>query len=463
MRLTLDRHSFALRALGAGTLLSLSGLAGCGNSNLYQYDAPAAVVVADFNGSGYPAMAVAQAQINQLTTVEQPGYVALIEQNTSNLGSYEPSVHFATQGNPSAMAVGSFIPGTVDLAVANVNDDSISVLIENDTHPVNFKPAINVPASPAGLAATTLPFDVAICDVNNDGHPDIVVAYQLQQNISNVVTPVGGGVNVILQDPSNPGTFLAATNVGSAPTPMNVVDGLTVNGAYQYPNSSFGVACANLSGDSTAAPDIVMTSYSAYDDTLYANGGTLSIFFHDPAHPGSFLPRVDIPLPGALHRVVIADVNGDGLPDLIVADEEAGADGVGESGAMVLLQKKPSSPGAQPTFGDNAPNLTDSAISIAVGDLTGSGFNDIVVSSSAPSGTGSISVLLNTPSDPGTFATPVVYSGLGNPVAVAIGNLDGKVSTTLPDIATADTSGGAVMFNEASNPGTFEASVLVGG
>ncbi len=469
MRTTLDTDSFILRFMAAGVLLlAAAGLAACGNNNsAYSFDAPAAVAIADFSGTGYNGVAVAQAQINQLVTTEQPGYVAIIPQNPSSPGSFEASVHFATAGNPSAMAVGQFTPGSEDIAVANVNLGTISVLLQTSQNPLNYKPALTVPAGPQGATTQTLPEDVAICDVNNDGHPDLVVAYELNETISDVVTAVGGGVNVILQDPSHPGTFLAPTNVGSAPTP--VVSG----GSYEYPNSAFGVACANLSGDSTAPPDIVFTSFSEYDSNLLYNGGSVSIFFHDPANPGKFLPRVDLSVPGALHRVVIADVNNDGLPDIIVADESEDTAGTGGPGAVVILQEPPSSAGAQPNFlnASGTPNATtyttDSAIALAVGDVNGDGYPDIVVVSSDPEGTGSVNILLNTASAPGTFSTtPTSLSALGNPVAVTMGCLQAK-TCTIEDIALADgnyegAGGAAAMLNEASDPGTFAAESLIG-
>jgi hypothetical protein len=466
MRMTLDRDSFVLRFIAAGALLALAGLAGCGNNNsLYTFDAPAAITVADFNGSGYPGMAVASAQIDQLNLTEKPGYVALVLQNQSTAGAFQPSLHFPTQGNPSAIAVGEFTPGSEDLVVANVNDTSVSVLLETAPNAGSFNPAVNLAAGTPASQEDLLPEDVAVCDVNADGHPDIVLAYQLQKETdvtgAEALTPVGGGVNVLLQDASSPGTFLAATNIGTTPAPTG----------YTYPNVSYGIACANLSGDTTAPPDIVMTSFSGYDTTgalgLLYNKGTVSIFFHDPAHPGSFLPRVDLSVPGALNKVVIADVNGDGLPDIIVADASADASDLGGSGAVVLLQETPATAGAQPTFAAPVTYETYSAASIAVGNLTSSDLPDIVVVSADPDeeegGTGSINVLLNTPATPGVFQAAVTYAGLGNPVDVAIANLEGKTGSGLQDLAIADGTGAAVMFNTATDPGTFQAESLVGG
>lgn len=446
MGTTRDRRSTIQSLTVWAVLGGLAGVVGCGGTNQYTFNAPAAVAVADFTGTGHPGVAIAQAQINQLVTQEQPGYVAVMLQNPNDLGTFQSPRHFEIQGNPSALAVGPLTAGTLDLAVTNVNDGTVSVLLQTATDSTSFQPAVNLPVAPAGSGETVSPEDVAICDVNQDGHPDIVVGYVLEQQILGILTPVGGGANVLLQNPSSPGTFASASNIGTAPT----------GSGETYPNSVYGIACGNLSSVSGGPPDIVMTSYYAYDGT--DDFGTVSIFFHDPANPGGFLPRVDIQVFGLLHRVVIADVNGDGLPDIIVSSESADDNGDGTSGVLVLLQNTPASPGAQPTF-TAAPYSTYSALSVAVGDVNGDGLPDLVVSSSEPSGSGSVAVLLNSPTSPGTFGTPTINPGIGNPVAVALGELG---NNSLLDIATADGGGAAVMFNQASNEGTFQAALLIG-
>ncbi|MGH8258674.1 MAG: FG-GAP repeat domain-containing protein, partial [Steroidobacteraceae bacterium] len=287
----------------------------------------------------------------------------------------------------------------------------------------------------------------AICDVNGDGHPDLVVA-------DGSVT--GGNLIVIPQDPSNPGHFLAATKVAAAPT----YTGQSVA------NPAYGIACGNLNGDGHSM-DVVMTSFAtnASDNSTISASGTISIYPHDPAHPGSFLPRIDIPVQGLLHRVVIADLNHDGLPDIVVSNEGPyeSPDQLGTAGVVVLLQNA-SQPG---TFAAPVTYAADPAISVAVGDINGDGLPDLVIASPSSFSTDAIQVLLNDGSNPGTFGVPndcggsgtTACAALGNPVSVAIGDLNGD---GLPDIATADGTGAVVMFQSPSAPGTFETATQVG-
>lgn len=454
----LDRCSTIRLITVCAALGGLAAFAGCSNDSAYQYNAPAAIVTGDFTGSGYTDVAIAQAQIDELTTIEQPGYVAVMIQNPNNPGNFESSLHFGTQGNPSALAVGALTPGTVDFAVANVNDQTVSVLLQTSAGTASWQKTVNYPIAPAVSGNTYSPEDVAICDVNNDGYPDIVTGYVMEQSIEGIITPEGGGVSVLLNNgASSPGTFPTGggTIIANAPT----------EGSEPNANSVYGIACANLSGDTSATPDIVFTSYYYTDGS--ADYGTLTILFHDPSNPGTFYPPQNISLPGLLHRVRIADVNGDGLPDIIVTSEEEDETGAGISGVYVLLQNPPTSSGGTPTFSFGSPAgtlatySTYTAMDVAVGDLNGDGLPDLVVASSEPEGTGSINILLNTSSSPGTFSTtPTIDAGLGNPVAVAVGELG---NNSLVDIATADGGGAAVYYNQASSPGTFNAAILIGG
>src|SRR5262249_41599581 len=64
---------------------------------------------------------------------------------------------------------------------------------------------------------------------------------------------------------------------------------------------------------------------------------------------------------------------------------------------------------------------------VAIGDLNGGG-NDLVVSNRE---SGTVSVLLQLPSNPGSFANKANYSAGGRPVSIAVGNLNGD---SQPDV-----------------------------
>src|SRR5206468_1766158 len=96
---------------------------------------------------------------------------------------------------------------------------------------------------------------------------------------------------------------------------------------------------------------------------------------------GSFGPKTDFPTGGLCRSVAIGDLNGDGKPDLLVANDDANT-------VSVLLG----------IGGGNFAPKTDFAAgghpgSAAIGDLNGDGLPDLAV---ANYGASTVSVLLNT-------------------------------------------------------------------
>lgn len=175
MRRVFERPYGLLRVVGAVSLVG--GITSCGGSNsLTTLDAPNSVVIADFNGDGAQDIAIAAAQIDESGTPgsysEKGGYVALILQDPSKAGTFQPTVRFATAGNPGAMAVGDLNhSGSPGLAVTNINQGTVSLLLQPSPHAGTFNAAVSVSAG-----ANTTPTDVAIADVNGDGYNDLVVS-----------------------------------------------------------------------------------------------------------------------------------------------------------------------------------------------------------------------------------------------------------------------------------------------
>jgi len=253
---------------------------------------------------------------------------------------------------------------------------------------------------------------------------------------------------VMLQDPANPGHFLPPTNLAGATIPA-ASSGTTV--------ATYTVAVGDLNGD--GKPDLAVTSFDSQGDH-----GNVRIYLQDPSHPGKFLAPVDVSSPGEVRRVRIADVNGDGKNDLLVGNEGPGLiDTAVFAGVMVFINTTAAG-ATTPTFA--APiTYSDASYSppleIAIGPLTDATYPDIVMCSSVPQGMGSVSVFLHKPGEPGVFVSPpaAAYSGLGNTVSCAIGDLN---HDGILDIGTADSTGAAVMLQSKTAPGTFSPPTLAG-
>jgi hypothetical protein len=152
--------------------------------------------------------------------------------------------------------------------------------------------------------------------------------------------------------------------------------------------------------------------------------------------------------------LAVADVNGDGEPDLLAANQCAIDSNCGSSGGLgVLLGNGDGTFQAAVTYGPGG----EYPYSLAVGDLNGDGKPDLVVAdqcdSSGICSNGSLGVLLG--NGDGTFqaasSTTIPAYGFGA-IALADFNGDGKL-----DVA----SGGAILLL-GNGDGTFQGFIPLG-
>src|ERR1700683_764800 len=155
---------------------------------------------------------------------------------------------------------------------------------------------------------------IAIADVNGDGANDLVIT---DPGPTGGMTPT---VNILLQDPAAPGTFLAPVSYPIA--------------AQDLPQS---IVVTDVDGD--GRPDIIIGGQQTV---------TVLLQNHAPAAPGTFMDANGDTAPGAF-GVAVADVNGDGKPDIVVSKSVTNpvVNGVVTTHPGVLLQST-TSPG---TFG----------------------------------------------------------------------------------------------------------------
>jgi hypothetical protein len=250
-------------------------------------NAPWGVVAADFNGDRVPDLAVTNAQDNTVTIFLGNG------DGTFRLGTTisEPGV-FPTQ----LVAADLNGDGKMDLAVLNVcgtgqngcyptavplGPGNVAVLLGNGDG--TFTVAPTLPAT--GEAPTA----IAPADLNQDGFIDLVVA-----NSSNNLTLLMG---------NGDGTFLAASNTPST-------------GFFGPPQ---GIAIGDFNGDGTL--DVAVTSSGDNAIAILLNQNCAGL----PAPQCSLTPlQFAATVPTGLTAIATADMNADGLLDLVVVNSAAG-------------------------------------------------------------------------------------------------------------------------------------------
>jgi hypothetical protein len=198
------------------------------------------------------------------------------------------------------------------------------------------------------------------------------------------VATTGTNVVVLLQNSSQPATFAGPS-------------------VYQAGLQPIWVAVSDLNGD--GKPDLAVANLGNGSDGTTAS---LSVLLADPTAPGKFLAASDYKTGSDSSFVVVADLNGDGKPDIAVANS-GGLAGVcpptcGLSGSLSVLLQDPASPGNFLSATNYA--AQDQVLGVATADVNGDGKTDLVIDNG-----GGVVIRLQDPAHPGSFLD-----------AVAIGN-----------------------------------------
>jgi hypothetical protein len=293
-------------------------------------------------------------------------------------------------------------------------------------------------------AIITVPNSVVVSDLKGDGVLDVVIASAQIDETGLTTKP--GLLGVIMNSPSAPGTFGGVADYASSASPPS------------------GLAVGDLTG--TGSHDLVVANL---------NAGTLSVFMESSATSGTYGTPQTITVGGQPNDVQIVDINGDGLPDLVIADN---------TGAVEYLLQNPASPGtfeagvslpiSNPAIlANDGPSFVTRGISVAVGDLNGDGLPDIAVTSFDVDGDyGMVFVFFQDPNNPGSFiATPTTITALGEPSQIRIADVNkdgsndiviaaqgqGSLYATVADEAS---QGAMVILQNSGAPGTFATPVV---
>jgi hypothetical protein len=411
---------------------------------------PYSVAVGDVNGDGIPDLVVAN---NVIANNSGPSIVSVFLGKGD--GTFNGQLQYATGNAPVAVALADVNgDGKLDIVAADQQGNAVSVLLGLGNG--GFQTAVNYPTA-------AFPSGVAVADFNGDGIPDIAVSAG-DGNAISVLWGVGDGTfqgqlnsgtgdipySVVAGDFNNDGKIdLAVADWG-----INSVSILINNGNETFQSRSdynagpgpYSVATSDFNGD--GFPDLAVADNNCQStpncgiSIILGNGdgtfqGPLQFSTGTNTNPRS---------------VVVGDFNGDGIPDVALADYAAGNVGIlvgARSGGTYSLS-------APSTF-----QVQSEPASVAAGDFNGDGLLDLVV---ANFNGNSVSVLLNntSPGGPVSFQAatnyPITESGGGNagPVSVAVGDLRG-IGTL--DLVVVNETGNNISVFLGNGDGTFKAQV----
>ncbi len=373
---------------------------------------PFSIVKADFNGDGVLDLAV--------TNTGTASAISVLLGNGN--GTFQGPNHFSTETvantptDPYGLAVGNFTGNNIpDLALTNYGTGTVGIMLGVENNGVGT----GTFQSDTTFTVGSEPSAVAVGDVNGDGIEDLVVANYHSDNVSVLL---GNG----------DGTFKSAVN-------------------YAVGNGPIAVALYALT--SNKIQDIVVVNETdSSASILLGNGdGTFQAQMAYPTGPG-----------GNPLGVAVQDFNGDGVPDLAVADFLT-------QQVSILLGNGDGTFQSPKTYGTGNANPS----SIVVADFNGDGKWDLALTST-PSGLspGNLVILLLGNGD-GTFQTPSLY-GVGSLAYSAVvgdfngdGALDlavangkaGSVSVLLNQSGTGITVGSSDLSAPYGQPVTLQATV----
>jgi hypothetical protein len=320
--------------------------------------APSGLVVADFNGDGIADLAVAD------SCGSTCGFVSILLGKGD--GTFQTHTDFSSSPGPWGIATGDFNGDKIPDLVLTHSDAPWALTIMKGNGDGTFQPEHQIATD---LATST----VNSADVNGDGKLDLVLTVNSQ-----------GGPGVFLGN--GDGTFQAEVTY--------------VSGAYPL-----ALAIQDINGDGT--PDLLVTDWSSNSITaLLGNGnGTFSPKTSLPPSPSSSVPLSSM-------AAVVGDFNGDGIPDLALA--EGSSDYTNTGVVSVLLGK---GKGAFQTSVNS--NSNGALFAIAAADFNGDGRLDVALSN----GNGAAVMLGN---GAGGFGAPLqIVNTLATPArGLAVGDFN---------------------------------------
>ena len=290
---------------------------------------PMGLAVADVDGDG---------KLDVVATDNSSSLVSIYRNTSTPSGissnSFAPRVDWTTGSHPQGVTIRDIDgDGRPDLLIANGDDGTVSIYrnigVAGELTTNSFAPKIDI-ATGSGCD------DVVAGDLDDDGKPDVATANTGNNTLS------------ILHNISSPGNivFDSKTDLVTPDGPIKLVIG-------------------DLDGDGKL--DLAVACYLSQTHAFFPNISSVGSLTTN-----SFSPRIDYSLGGRGHTPALADLDGDGKPDLAV---------VTELNSLLSVFQNISTPGG---FTNSSLAMRVdfpagyNAWGVTVGDLDGDGRPDVV-------------------------------------------------------------------------------------
>jgi uncharacterized protein YjdB len=352
---------------------------------------PFCVAIGDIDGDGKPDFVVTDYGANKISV-----YRNTSSGDTITSSSFAAKVDFTTGASPYGLAIGDVDnDGKLDIAVANNASSPPTVSVFRNT-------ATSGTISSSSLAAKVDfgvgagPIAVAICDLDKDGKADLAVANNGASTVS-LLRNIGSSGSITSS------SFAAKVDLTAGTHP-------------------FGIATGDIDGD--GKPDIAVPNQASATVSVFRNTSTPGTIA-----AGSFAAKADFTTGSQPYGVAIGDIDGDGKPDLAVPN----------NGAASVSVLRNTTSGATISFAAKVDFTTGSSpYCAALADMNGDGMPDLVIANRASN---TVSILKNTASSgsisSSSFAAKKDFATGAAPVSVALGDLDadGRPDVVTPNIS----------------------------
>ena len=391
----------------------------------------------DFNGDGRTDLAVANWGSFDDSVVPNPGTDDVSVLLGTGDGAFQHQVTYATGSTPFGIVTGDFNgDGRADLAVANFGLNDVSVLLNLN----------NTFAAP-GPYATKLQAPPLVADLRSEGVDDVFVINRAGDILWRKGRPQEPGTfdPPVTINPGHPARDLGVvdTNQGRLLVAVDATDDAV--SLYAWRHDGFARIGALTTGPLPAQIATADLNGDGLDDLVVRNAGdgTLTLFFTNGSGSKAtgnalFPSSVTLPVGLGVSDVTLADVDQDGVPDIIVTNKASGEVGVlrnlghGAFAPAVLYRGGGGLYGVTNTDGSATLTTLEATSGVAAGAFTRGGPPDLVV---IDPGSNTFSLLKALGA--GRFANPLTVPTASPARAVRVVDLDGN---GVPDVIVLGTN-----------------------